>query len=254
MFNKGWCPPPAALPPPRDGDVHLWVVRLEIECVRDGASRTGCLSRSEQERMARFRDPADGERFAQARAFLRRILGRYLELPPERVPLTEGGNGKPTLAVQHGPPSIGFNLAHSGALAVCGLSGRSEIGVDLEAVRDMSDLDSMIRRCLTADEREEVMGLDQADHLVAFYRFWTRKEAYLKGLGVGLSLDPSNVCVRDPENPRILASPRPDALKEEDRWTVRDIVPAPGYLAAVALSRPPEALLRFIEASPGSPC
>lgn len=250
MFHKGWCSPPAALPPLGDGDVHLWVASMEIDCARDRAFGGGCLSRSELQRMARFRNPADGERFAQSRAFLRRVLGGYLDLPPERVPLTEAASGKPTLVAQHDPHSMGFNLAHSGTLAICGLSGGSEIGVDIEAVREMLDLDSLIRRCLTTDEREEVTGLDRADRLVAFYRFWTRKEAYLKGLGVGLSMDPSHVCVRDPGHPQVLAPPRPDLPKEEARWTVTDVVPAPGYLAAVASSRPPEALLRFIEASP----
>jgi len=174
------------------------------------------LAPGERERAYRFRFTRDRGRFIVARAALRQLLGASLGQPPSLVAFTYGPNGKPALA--DAGAGLCFNLSHSAELALCALAPGTELGVDVEAHRPLDDMDALAERFFAP---AEVAWLQQqADRMAAFFRLWTCKEAYVKALGLGLSLDTRSFAVD-------LAAGR------VGDWYLRAFTPAPGYAAAL---------------------
>jgi 4'-phosphopantetheinyl transferase len=193
-----------ALPP---DEVHVWIAALEA------GGPAAELSREERERASRLRFERDQRRFVAAHAFLRRVLAHYLECAPRAVSIGRGANGKPQLAAPGS--SVRFNLAHSGEVAVCAVARDREVGVDVERVRPLRDLDALAGRVLS--EREQALFRASGGE-EAFFTAWTRKEAVLKARGEGLDREPATVDVSgDPEG-----------------WTVQAVDVGTGYVAAVA--------------------
>jgi 4'-phosphopantetheinyl transferase len=221
---------PDSLPDRRE--VEVWFVELAAS----PASAEECaaiLSADESERAARFRFPHLRTAFTLSRGILRILLGRYLGIDPDRVRFAYGPRGKPRLAQPETP--LEFNLAHSGGLAAYAFAVGCEVGVDIEKIRPVSDQDDIVRRFFSREECEEWMGLDPAQRDEAFFRCWTRKEAYIKALGDGLSmpLDSFQVSLR-PGAPAALirAAGDPGAAS---RWSLWSLEPAEGYAGSLAL-------------------
>jgi 4'-phosphopantetheinyl transferase len=216
-------------PIPRD-EVHVWIASLEL-----GDSRVirleSDLSTEERERASRLRFQRDRGRFVAAHGFLRRVLAHYLGCAPRTVPIRAGANGKPELV---SPVSVRFNLAHSDEVVVCALAVDREVGIDVERVMRVRDLDALARRVLSEREQATLFALDGELADEAFYTAWTRKEAVLKARGEGLGREPAGVEVAfGPAEPaRLLAvAGEPGG---ERRWTVQSVDAGPGYVAAVA--------------------
>jgi len=191
------------------------------------------LSASELERARRYYFDRDRRRFVVARAELRQILASELEVTPQSIQFEYGAYGKPSLASPFDDAGLRFNLAHSGDLAVVALCRQCEVGVDLEAIRPLRDEADLVRSCFSQREQEEYLSTLPAARNAAFFSGWTRKEAFIKGLGKGLSqpLDSFDVS---------LASDMPaQLLRVENRsgrecgWCLASFTPAPGFVAAV---------------------
>lgn len=127
--------------------------------------------------------PEIGIRAAVARAGLRRILSRYLGKAPSSLNFEAGDHGKPRLD----SGQLSFNLAHSASLAIVVVTLENRIGVDLELIRDSIDVDRLAVRCFSAVELERWKTLQDSEKLQVFFDAWTRKEAFLKALGDGMS-------------------------------------------------------------------
>ena len=164
----------------------------------------GYLSPDERERADRFVFARDRDRFVAGRAFLRLLLAQYLGCEPRALRFRYGPNGKPALADERS--DLHFNLAHSGALAVCALARGSELGVDLERLRPIRDAEGVVRSAFSPREVARLESLPETARLRAFYEGWTRKEAFLKALGHGLArpLDSFDVTLGPGEPPRLL--------------------------------------------------
>lgn len=173
-----WLPAPAT-PLLNEGDVHVW--RIDLEGA-DAAFR-GLLSADERERADRMADRQLQNRFIRARGAMRSILGRYLSLPPEEIAFLYGERGKPSLAGTES--GLGFNLSHSRGLALLALA-HGAIGVDLEPVRERSNLHKIGERVFTAVVQEELAQLQGDALLQAFFRHWTGLEACAKQRGLSL--------------------------------------------------------------------
>jgi 4'-phosphopantetheinyl transferase len=218
---------------PEPGEVRVWFARLDLPApVVAGRERR--LSSDERARAAAFRFDRDRRRFVAARGFLRGVLGECLGIPPREVTFAYGPHGKPRLA----DPSSGlhFNLSHSGERAACALRRDGEIGVDVEAVRDLDDADDIAARFFSAAEATALRRLTSSgERLAAFFNCWTRKEAYLKALGDGLArpLDGFDVTLLPGEPPRL--SRVVDDDEEPARWSLAELDPGPGYVGAVAV-------------------
>jgi 4'-phosphopantetheinyl transferase len=211
--------------------VHVWAVNLERPAGEvDELARL--LSPQESERAERFLVPAGRRQFVVARALLRRILGVYLDAAPQGIAFTTGPQGKPALKE---PAGVYFNLSHSQGLALVAMTKLAEVGVDVEAVRPHPTHRELADRFFAPAEAALLRRLPAERSLPAFFHGWTRKEAILKAMGVGLSYGSERVEVTLlPEQPvRVLSLDGQTAPAA--RWSLEALAPAPGYVAAVAL-------------------
>lgn len=205
-------------------EVHVWAVSL-----LGGASPwEGLLAASERERAAKFRFAEHQRRYQIGHGALRAILAGYLGTDPRAIEFTHGPRGKPYLAGA-GPS---FNLSHSGKLALIAVAA-VEIGVDLEKVRHLESLTPIARRHFSPAEFSALDALPEAARPLAFYRCWTRKEAYIKALGVGLAMPLDTFDVSLGEQPAFLACH--DGRERPEEWALLDVSPGPEFVAAAAL-------------------
>lgn len=191
------------------------------------------LSDAERLRASRFSFPRDRRRYVLNRAALRRLLGERLGVAPAAVELVYGGRGKPALAPRLRASGLRFNLSHCEDVAVYAFSTDGEIGVDVEAVREMSDADDVAARFFSRREHAAYRALDPRDRPLGFFQCWTRKEAFVKALGDGIChpLDRFAVSLAPGEPARFLhIDPTPG---DSRRWRVESFVPAAGFVAAV---------------------
>lgn len=212
--------------------LDVWVVRL-VDSEESLQRHSAVLSDDERERARRFRFPRDRNRFIVGRSALRTLLADYTGQAPSAIRFSYSYYGKPELAESR--DGLGFNLAHSGDLAVFAFGRFESVGIDVEQIAAIPELDLLARRFFAPDESAELMSLPEPDRLPAFYRCWTRKEAYLKALGHGLArpLDGFEVSF-SPDEPARLRRVLDDA-DEPGRWSLFAFEPAVGAVAAVAV-------------------
>jgi 4'-phosphopantetheinyl transferase len=228
-----WRCPPADLTL-SSAEVHVWRAALDpvMECV-ERLQRS--LSVDERQRAARFYFPRDRRRFIVARGILRDILGRYLRVPPPDVQFCYSAYGKPALANGPDEDVLRFNLSHSHETALFAITRGREIGVDIEYLRREIACEEIAERFFSAQERADLRALPAALKQQAFFNCWTRKEAYIKAHGEGLSLplDQFDVSLA-PGEPAALLATRSDP-DEALRWSLQALATGPCYIAAVAV-------------------
>lgn len=165
--------------------VQIWLIRLGRESAQTNRL-SRWLSSDERERADRFRFPRDRCRFVVCRAALRSILGECLGVSPADVRFDYGEYGRPSLAGGVDRSGPYFNVSHCRDLGCIAVASRCDVGVDIEAVRPLKDLERMARRTLAASEHRHFAAIPASDRLRTFFRYWTLKEALLKVVGVGL--------------------------------------------------------------------
>jgi len=212
-------------------DVHVWRWSLTL-----GSGHLGrwfdLLSDEEQKRAARFHFQVDRERFVVARGCMRMLLAGYLDQPPERIRFRYGTHGKPELDISGTGSFLQFNLSHSHEIALCALARGRRVGVDVEKVaRESVDGVAIADKFFTTEEAQKVRSARPEARAEVFLRIWTRKEAYLKGLGEGItsSLNQFNVSLED----SMLRSAT--GADEAPNWSLHELYPYPGFIAAVAV-------------------
>jgi 4'-phosphopantetheinyl transferase len=214
---------------PGPNEVHVWSACLDD--LPEAALRAP-LSPDERERGGRFHFERDRRRFVTARGLLRALLGRYLDVDPADLLFGYGPRGKPFLA---GRDELRFNLSHSGGLALLAFARGCEVGVDVEQVRPVPESEDIARHCFSAREGEELRSLRADERGAAFFRCWTRKEAFIKATGDGLSLplDAFDVTLAPGEPARLLrVRGEPEAVH---RFWLEDLRPAEGFAGALAV-------------------
>lgn len=237
------------LPLPSPGEVHLLLFRLSSE---NGAERIDTiLSPDELARASRLLSPDVRHRFIAGRAFLRRSLGRCLGRNPAEITLATTPWGKPCLGGEEAGSGLRFNLSHTDDWAILALTLGTEVGVDLELVRDDVEFHPMALRFFSPREQEELSSIPEGEQLAAFYRCWTRKEAYLKGVGRGFSLPSDSFDVSLlPGHPPALLGHRTNPF-EPGQWHLADLPLPPGVCGALALGGRIRAI-RFLDHPAGS--
>jgi 4'-phosphopantetheinyl transferase len=236
--NTPTAPQPTGATPPRStelrpAEVHLWRVCTSRSATSDAAA-VDALSADERVRASRLRFEADRGRFVASHAALRRILASYLGATPASLAFGEGPQGKPFLdAPAHGQ-SLHFSLSHSSDLALVAVSRGRRVGVDVERVRPLEDLDGFVARYLSPREREAFVRIPSAGRLRAFFEIWTLKEAYLKACGDGLlrELDAFDVTVGDAPSRLLGVRDRPG---DEARWALQRVEVGKDFVAALAV-------------------
>jgi len=167
--------------------VEAWLIDLDAPVDSAAASGLTCspLARAERDRATTYLRPRDGARFAASRAWLRLLLGRYLDTEPADLRFTTGPDRRPALAGGHAG-SVHFSLSRSAGLALIAVS-RSPVGADLELVSPRAGLADLVGSRFGAAEAACIASGCGGSPLHGFYRHWTAKEAYLKATGRGLA-------------------------------------------------------------------
>jgi 4'-phosphopantetheinyl transferase len=214
-------------PPLGPEDVHVWQAPLDD----DESAFMRLLAPAERERAAKFHFARDRRRFTIGRGRLRLLLAEYLMVDPLFVPIETTPLGKPFVA-----GDLQFNVTHSDELALYAISRGRDIGVDVELERADVEWRELAERFFAPEEVTALIALPANEQRSAFYRCWTRKEAYIKGLGLGMHvpLDGFAVTIADPAK-LIHTSHDPSQSK---RWTIKDLRPASGYAGALAVEAP----------------
>jgi 4'-phosphopantetheinyl transferase len=233
MPLASWRTPPACLSLGY-GQVQVWRASLDLPGSSVEALRR-TLAVDELARAKRYRFERDGRRFIVARGLLRVILGRYKGGDPSQLCFMYGPKGKPQLVGEIGSEALLFNIAHSHELALFAVTRGREIGVDVEYVREEAAGMDTAERFFSPGEVAALQKLPAAVRVEAFFNCWTRKEAFIKATGEGLSLplDRFNVSLA-PGEPAALLSTAWDP-EEASRWSLCELVPGPGYVAALAV-------------------
>jgi 4'-phosphopantetheinyl transferase len=219
-----------ALPP--DG-VHVWRGRTNWPAAEIDDLKL-ILSSDEQQRAAKFHFDADRRRFLVGRGMLRVLIGRCLGMPANRLTIACAAAGKPKVAAGKGP-TLEFNISHSGEVVLIAIARVRPVGIDVERMRTDIEIDQIASRFFSPKERADLSIVAADAQYEAFFACWTRKEAYIKACGVGLSLplDQFDVAFLPGQQPRLLATRHDRA--EAERWTLRDVDVGPGYKAALVV-------------------
>ncbi len=221
---------------PVPGTLDLWTLDLfRVETPADRA----LLTADELAKSERIIIPRKARQSLRARAELRRILGLYLGRAPGRLEFVYGQHGKPDLGPgQHSPSAqiLSFNLSHSeaaGLVAVTLDTRRVELGVDVEQTRDSREFEGIARSFFAPDELAALLAMPPDERPAGFYRAWTRKEAYLKALGTGLSFPSTGFSISYARGlpSRVLRTTREG--DDPGRWQMIDVPVPAGFAGAV---------------------
>jgi 4'-phosphopantetheinyl transferase len=224
-----WSEPPESLSL-ATGDVHVWRVELnQPEPLLEKFRET--LEEQELDRASRFHFEKHRRHFTAGRGVLRQLLSQYLGTKPEQLRLSYGAYGKPALNGEHKDSRLRFNMSHSHEVALFAFAEDRELGVDVEHIRTDFASEEVARRFFSRREVETFNALPRHDQVAAFFKCWTRKEAFIKVIGKGLSqpLDKFDVTLGLPA--ALLWVSGDDA----SRWSLYDLEVGGDYAGALAV-------------------
>ncbi len=217
-------------------EIHVWCVSLDQPVSRFQMLSTK-LSMDEHTRAERFHFEKDRKHFVISKGILRTILGSYLRVEPEKLQFCYGKYGKPELAVISGKGRICFNSSRSEGLALYAFARDCEIGVDIEHIRDIPEMEHIVESFFSEREKVVFHALPETKKKEVFFNCWTRKEAFIKAIGDGLycPLDKFDVSL-SPGEPAKLLRINGD-FNEASRWSIQDLKPASEFAASLAVEK-----------------
>jgi 4'-phosphopantetheinyl transferase len=223
----------AHAPPLSAAEVHVWQASLDLD---EGSidRLEALLDLDERRRAERFHFPKDRSHYIAGRGRLRLLLGEYAGVGPAGIRFWYDTHGKPTLAGQSGEAGLRFNVAHSDGLVLYAVARDREVGVDVERVRPLNWRE-LAERYFAPNEVAELNTVEPSVQERAFFTCWTRKEAYIKALGFGMSVPLDRFAVSlAPDRPAALVSAEHDPA-QIGRWGLCELTPAPGYVGALVV-------------------
>lgn len=215
-------------------EVHVWRVFLDLTPL-EIESLLEILSADELERVGRLRFERDQKRFIVARGILRKILGRYVKINPRNLCFEYTAHGKPVLATNAGYDTLRFNLSHSDAFALYAVTRDRNIGIDIERVRYDIDVEQIARGYFSQDEIRSLKRIHKNKRCEVFFKYWTRKEAFIKATGQGISFPMEQCDVSLISGGGLSPITLPNDNREDPCWYGQDLFPGPGYAAAIAV-------------------
>jgi 4'-phosphopantetheinyl transferase len=226
--------PAAALPPA--GTAACWKIAVGGIDAAAHEALFALLSAEERARAGRFRRTEDQRSFTAAHGALRLLLGVMLGEKPRSFSFAANAHGKPCLVPHR---AIEFNMSHSGGIVLIALARHIPVGVDVEALRPMAERATIVRRYFHPGEVADFARVSPAAAEAAFFRCWSRKEAVVKALGLGMSLDLNRyrvACLPGAEA-QVLALEGEDAPQRN--WSLIDLDVGPGHVGALAARHRP---------------
>jgi 4'-phosphopantetheinyl transferase len=224
--------------------VDIWKVDLnQAETENPSAS---ILSPDEQERAARFHFEKDRIHFTRCRSALRNLLAAYLAMPPDEIHFDYQTGGKPQITAEQDPNALQFNVSHSGGLALIAIGSEHRLGVDIETMRRDIDAAALAERFFSVRERAGLRALPEGLRVRGFFACWTRKEAFLKATGTGLSFPLADFSVtthpdHDPKLEEIEGN-----FEAGKEWVLKDLGVGDDHHATVAIEHPQARIETYI--------
>jgi 4'-phosphopantetheinyl transferase len=230
-------PPQFQLTLPGPKQVHVWAASLDVPPLLLSAFED-LLCPAERLRAGRFHFAEHRNRYVAAHGWLRRLLGGYLAIPAAEVEFQFGVRAKPALDGSGICSNLQFNMSHCEAVALVAVAYGTPVGIDLERVRPLQDADDLVERFFSKRENPEFKLLAEEHKPMAFFNLWTRKEAWLKASGEGIAhlLSEVEVSFLPGTTAQLLSVPKD--FQPVSRWTLRELIPGPGWVGAVVVDGP----------------
>jgi len=190
------------------------------------------LDEAEQARAGKIKNALLHKRYVEVHGRLRNIVAKTLDQSPEKIRIKKAGHGKPYLADY---PEVAFNLSHSADRLMIAVGWNCQLGVDIEFCKQRINLSGLVDKCFAVEEAAYWTKLPETQKNQEFYRFWTRKEAFVKATGHGIALGLSQ-CVIDPENPTELLR-IPAKCGKASAWHALDIDSGEGVCSALVADK-----------------
>lgn len=215
-------------------DVHIWCATLNPpdSCVEQIAQT---LSADELKRAERFHFLEHRKQFITAHGLMRKLLANYLHIEASEIVFDYGANGKPFLSEKFTKEKIRLNLSHSNGYALMAFAYDREIGVDIEYIRDFADIYMVAKQVFSTKDYDILQSFTEIERKKAFFKIWTRKEAYLKAKGEGFSSALTNIDISFYTNDNSTSIRLGGNSEAKGHWTVQDLKPLPGYAAAFVI-------------------
>ncbi len=230
--HTNWENPPTTLPPLSAGEVHVW--RANLNPPQEKIDQfLATLSENEKARAQRFKFPIHQRRSIVSRGTLRQLLARYLNQPAHSLEFSYNAHGKPRLVSPALP--LQFNASDSHDLAVFAITLENDIGIDLEFIKTDIEAEAIGMRYFSDEESAALSYVPMTQKKEAFFNLWTRKEAFIKALGEGLSFSLKAFTVSlEEEEPRLLSIH--GDTEAANSWTLHAFTPSPGFKGAIAIA------------------
>lgn len=217
---------------PNTHEAHIWSINMDQVTIKTLQHFYNTLSTDEQQRVSKFKFVKDRTTFAIARASLRTLSGKYLNMDPKEIKFHYGKFGKPQF---HHTTSLKFNVSHSGNNVIIGFVQDYDVGVDVEEIKDNPDLLDIAKQFFSKSEVAALEEIPTTDRYNAFYRCWTRKEAFIKAKGNGLSYPLDSFSVSLDHNSEAKLESLDSDPKEKSTWNMFSFKPHENYIAAMAV-------------------
>jgi 4'-phosphopantetheinyl transferase len=214
-------------------DIHIWYADLD-QAACSAHPFANLLSKDEQLRASKFHFDTDKNRYIAAHGILRKILGRYLNANPSDIRFDVGDFEKPRLRHPWSSSGLRFNMSHSRGCGMFAVARNRDIGIDIEFFREVMEMEDIAQSTFNPEEHLALLRIPRGNRQTAFFSCWTRKEAFVKAIGQGLSY-PLNLF-------QVSVTPNPgecDLLlghNTGDDWSIWDIPAGPEAAAALAAS------------------
>ena len=214
-----------------EDEVHIWRASLDLDEYFQ-SSFLKVLSPDENYRAQKFRFAKDNRNFIAARGILRSLLGKYLKISPAEISFQYSKFGKPGIADNN---SLQFNISHSQNIALFAFAKKFNIGVDVEFVKTNIEVKDIATKFFSANEIMNLLALPEQEQTLGFFNCWTRKEAFIKAVGEGLSfpLDKFEVSLEPNKSAKLLATDWDQ--KAVSRWSLYSMSPGTNFVGSLAI-------------------
>lgn len=230
---------------PSPDEVHLWYVEYADVGDEQPPRYVALLDDEEKSRQTRFHFERDQRSYAVSHALLRTTLSHYANVAPADWRFVAGPHGRPEIAAPAEFADLRFNLSHTRGAALVGIVRKYDIGVDLETIERKNDGDALAERYFSPREVRDLRALSDEQRRAAFFEYWTLKEAYVKGRGLGLHLPLDQFSFRF-DGQQVAVTFEPGLSDEPRAWRFVKWRPGPTFQAAVAVRCGGVDKLRFL--------
>jgi 4'-phosphopantetheinyl transferase len=218
-------------------EVHIWRASL-TQYPATLSELSALLAPDERRRAEKYYRAVDRDRFIVARGVLRKLISIYLPISPGALQFIYNEYGRPSIADDQNDRNLNFNLSHSNDLVLYAFRLERGLGIDIEYIREDFATLEIAEHFFAKDEVAALRSLPVDQRVKGFFNCWSRKESYIKALGMGVSfpLDRFTVSLAPGDAPALLKVE--DDAREPDRWMMYELLPGDGYAAAVILEKP----------------